>query len=140
MVNAPISIPLSISKSRQPSDLIKSQALAAAAVKIERYINSKMDAQYIQEFDFATIAAALAMDLDRVRDLLIQLDGNGEGITICNPQKRPKPPKAPRPGNRGSEPQPSRLDAQPHAVPTPAIAQPNAWALVEGGDQIAPVS
>lgn len=90
MVNAPISIPLTIPQSRKPSDLVKTQAIAADAVKIERYINSRMDQQYIQEFEFDALATALSLDQDRVRDLLNKLDGNEKTITICNPQKRPK--------------------------------------------------
>ena len=56
MVNSPISIPLTVSPSRNPSALVKTQAIAAAALRIEQYINSQMDQDYIREFDFAALA------------------------------------------------------------------------------------
>jgi hypothetical protein len=99
MVNSPISIPLTPSLSRNPSDLVKTQAIAAAALRIEHYINSQMDRDYIREFDFAALAVELSMDQDRVCGLLSKLAGNEIAITICNPQKRPK---APRPGRARS--------------------------------------
>src|SRR4051794_28204719 len=100
MVNSPISIPLAASPSRKPSDLVKTQALAADALKIERYINSRMDQAYIREFDFATLAVELAMGRERIGALLSKLAGQENAIAVCNPQKRPKTP-APRQANRG---------------------------------------
>jgi hypothetical protein len=92
MVNSPISIRLAPSQSRKPCDLVKTQAIAADALKIEHYINSRMDKEYIREFDFTALAVDLSLDHDRVRDLLSTLAGNENTITVCNPQKRPKTP------------------------------------------------
>ena len=92
MVNSPISIPLTVSPCRNPSALVKTQAIAAAALRIEQYINSQMGQDYIREFDFAALAVELSMDRDRVCGLLSKLAGNEIAITICNPQKRPKTP------------------------------------------------
>jgi hypothetical protein len=107
MVNSPISIPLALSQSRKPSDLAKTQAIAADALKIEHYINSRMDKEYIREFDFAALAADLSMDLDRVGALLSKLAGPEDAITVCNPQKRPRTPAPGRSTSRRS----SRSDA-----------------------------
>src|SRR4051812_39877658 len=96
MVNSPISIPLPISQSRKPSDLVKSQAIAADALKIERYINARMDKDYIREFDFASLAADLSIDRERVGSLLSKLAGQENAISVCNPQKRPRTPTAVR--------------------------------------------
>jgi len=96
MVNAPISIPLALSQSRKPSDLVKTQAIAADALKIEHYINSRMDQDFIREFDFSAIAVDLSLDRKTVCDLLSKLAGNENAITICNPQKRPRTPPAGR--------------------------------------------
>ena len=101
MVNSPISIPLTVSPSRNPSALVKTQAIAAAALRIEQYINSQMDQDYIREFDFAALAVELSMDRDRVCGLLSKLAGNEIAITICNPQKRPKMPVPGRARNSG---------------------------------------
>ena len=111
MVNSPISIRLAHSQSRRPSDLAKTQAIAADALKIEHYINSRMDREYIREFDFSVLAVDLSLDQDRVRDLLGKLAGNENTVTVCNPQKRPKTPAPGRATNRGS----SQSDA---GVPT----------------------
>ena len=92
MVNSPISIPLPISQSRKPSDLVKTQAIAADALKIEHYINARMDKDYIREFDFATLAADLSIDRERVCTLLSKLSCYENAITVCNPQKRPRVP------------------------------------------------
>jgi hypothetical protein len=92
MVNSPISIPLAPSQSRKPSDLVKTQAIAADALRIEHYINSRMDKEYIREFDFSALAGELSMDQDRVGALLSKLACNEKTITICNPQKKPKTP------------------------------------------------
>jgi hypothetical protein len=92
MVNSPISIPLALSQSRKPSDLVKIQAIAADAVRIERYINARMEADFIREFDFSAIAVDLSMDQERVRTLLSKLAGHENAITVCNPQKRPRAP------------------------------------------------
>lgn len=102
MVNSPISIPLSISQSRKPSDLAKTQASAADAVKIEHYINARMDNDYIREFDFAMLAADLSIDRGRVCTLLSKLAGHENAITVCNPQKRPKAPAGARATSRKS--------------------------------------
>jgi hypothetical protein len=102
MVNSPISIPPALSQSRKPSDLAKTQALAADALKIERYINSRMDKEFIREFDFYAIAVDLSMDQERVAALLGRLAGHENAITVCNPQKRPRTPAAGRTANRGS--------------------------------------
>src|SRR5438132_13665719 len=102
MVNSPISIRLAPSQSRKPSDLVKTQAVAADALKIEHYINSRMDKDYIREFDFSALAVDLSLDQDRVRDLLGKLAGNENTVTVCNPQKRPKTPAPGRAINRGS--------------------------------------
>jgi hypothetical protein len=96
MVNSPISIPLAPSQSRKPSDLAKTQAIAADALKIERYINARMEKDFIREFDFSALAADLSMDPERVRSLLSKLAGHESAITVCNPQKRPRTPAAPR--------------------------------------------
>ena len=93
---SPISIPLPISQSRKPSDLVKTQAIAADALKIEHYINARMDKDYIREFDFATLAADLSIDRERVCTLLSKLACYENAITVCNPQKRPRTPAAPR--------------------------------------------
>jgi hypothetical protein len=90
MVNSPISIPLSISQSRKPSDLAKAQASAADALKIEHYINARMNNDYTREFDFAMLAADLSIDRERVHTLLSKFAGHENAITVCNPQKRPK--------------------------------------------------
>jgi len=109
MVNSPISIPLAPSQSRKPSDLVKTQAIAADALKIERYINARMDKEYIQEFDFSALAEGLSLGQERVRELLSKLACSESAITICNPQKRPKSP----PLGRAT----SRTSGQPDAVP-----------------------
>src|SRR5215211_4298183 len=96
MVNSPISIRLPVSQSRTQSDLVKTQAIAADALKIEHYINTRMDKDYTREFDFATLAADLSIDPERVRMLLSKLAGYENAITVCNPQKRPRTPAAPR--------------------------------------------
>ncbi len=103
MVNSPISIPLAASQSRKPSDLVKTQALAADALKIECYINSRMDQDYIREFDFAMLAVELSLDRERIGALLSKLAGQGNAITVCNPQQRPKTPASKR-ANRGDSP------------------------------------
>ena len=90
MVNSPISIPLSVSQSRKPSDLAKTQASAADALKIEHYINARMGNDYIREFDFTMLAADLSLDRERVYTLLSKFAGHENAITVCNPQKRPK--------------------------------------------------
>src|SRR5437764_4337944 len=102
MVNSPISIPLPLSQSRKPSDLVKTQAIAADALKIEHYINARMDKDYSHEFDFATLAADLSIDRERVCSLLSKLAGQDYAITVCNPQKRPRTPVAPRATSRES--------------------------------------
>ena len=102
MVNSPISIPLALSQSRKPSDLAKTQAIAADALKIERYINSRMDKEFIREFDFSALAVDLSMDQERVAALLGKLAGHENAITVCNPQKRPRTPPAGRATDRGS--------------------------------------
>src|SRR4051812_26427843 len=92
MVNSPISIPLAASLSRKPSDLVKTQALAAYALKIERYINSRMDQAYIREFDFATLAVELAMGRERIGALLSKLAGQemqSLSVTLKNDRSRP---------------------------------------------------
>jgi len=101
MVNSPISIPLALSQSRKPSDLAKTQAIAADALKIERYINSRMEKEYIHEFDFLVLAVDLSMDQERVCALLSKLAGHENAITVCNPQKRPKTPAPGRATSRG---------------------------------------
>jgi hypothetical protein len=90
MINSPISIPLALSQSRKPSDLAKTQAIAAEALKIEQYINARMDQEYIREFHFAAIAAELSLDQERVCALLGKLAASQDSITICNPQMRPR--------------------------------------------------
>jgi len=102
MVNSPISIPLALSQSRKPSDLAKTQAIAADALKIERYINSRMDKEFIREFEFAALAGDLSMDLDRVGDLLSKLARHEKAITVCNPQKKPRTPAPGRATRRGT--------------------------------------
>lgn len=102
MVNSPISIPLAFSQSRKPCDLVKTQAIAADALKIEHYINARMDKDYIREFDFAALAVDLSIDRERVGALLSKLAGHENAITVCNPQKRPKTPAAGRATSRGS--------------------------------------
>ena len=102
MVNSPISIPLSVSQSRKPSDLVKTQASAADALKIEHYINARMEKDYIREFDFAMLAADLSIDRERVCTLLSKLAGHENAITVCNPQKRPKAPASARATSRKS--------------------------------------
>jgi hypothetical protein len=103
MVNSPISIPLAASQSRKASDLVKTQAIAADALKIEHYINSRMDNEFIREFDFATLAMDLSMDRERVFALLIKLAGHENAITVCNPQKRPRTPAAGRANRESSQ-------------------------------------
>jgi len=90
MINSPISIPLALSQGRTSSDLAKTQAIAADALKIERYVNSRMDQEFIREFDFATLAADLSIDLHRVGALLSKLASRENTLTVCNPQKRPR--------------------------------------------------
>ena len=92
MVNSPISIPLALTQSRTPNDLVRIQAIAADALKIERHINAMMETDFIREFDFSAIAADLSMDQERVRFLLSKFAGHESAITVCNPQKRPKTP------------------------------------------------
>src|SRR5258708_1288784 len=92
MVNSPIRIPLTVSQSRTPSDLVKTQAIAADALKIEHYINSRMDKEYIREFDFSALAAELSINQERVHALLSKLAGNDNAVAVCNPQKRPTTP------------------------------------------------
>ena len=103
MVNSPIGIRLAPSPSRQPSDLVKTQAIAADALKIEHYINSRMAKEYIREFDFSALAVELSIDRERVCVLLSELSGSENAITICNPQKRPKTSAAGRAKIAGSE-------------------------------------
>jgi hypothetical protein len=91
MVKSPISIPLTVSQSRKPSDLAKTQAIAADAMKVERYINSRMDQEFIREFDFTSLSRDLSIDQERIHSLLSKLAGADNAITVCNPQKRPKP-------------------------------------------------
>ena len=102
MVNSTISIPLPNSQSRKPSDLVKTQAIAADALKIEHYINARMDKDYIREFDFATLAADLSIDRERVCTLLSKLAGYENVITVCNPQKRRRTLAAARATSRKS--------------------------------------
>jgi hypothetical protein len=102
MVNSPISIPLVISENRKPSDLAKTQAIAADALKIEHYINARMDKDHIREFDFDMLAADLSIDRERVCKLLSKLAGHENAITVCNLQKRPKVPAAGRVTSRNS--------------------------------------
>jgi hypothetical protein len=90
MVNSPISIPLALSQSRKPKDLVNIQAIAADALKIERYINARMETDFIREFSFSALAADLSMDQQRVYYLLSKLAGQENAIAVCNPQKRPK--------------------------------------------------
>ena len=115
MVNSPISIRLVPSPSRQPSDLAKTQAIAADALKIEHYINARMDKDYIREFDFATLAADLSIDREQVCTLLSKLACCENAITVCNPQKRPRTPAAARATSRKS----SQSDADAPAWITP---------------------
>lgn len=112
MVNSPISIPLALSQSRKPSDLAKTQAIAADALKVERYINSRMDNEFIREFDFSALAVDLSMDQERVCALLSKLAGHENAITVCNPQKRPRTPVAERAtsGGRGRSDAGPRMD------------------------------
>jgi len=119
MVNSPISSPLALLQSRKPIDLAKTQAIAADALKIEHYINSRMDKDFIREFDFSALAVDLSMDLDRVGALLGKLAGNENAITVCNPQKRPRTPALGRATSRGS----SHSD-----VGAPAWTEPSAIA------------
>src|SRR5256885_9105297 len=116
MVNSPISIRLALSQSRTPGDLAKTQAIAADALKIEHYINSRMDKEYIREFDFSVLAGDLSLDQDRVRDLLSKLACSENAITVCNPQKRPKTPA--RATNRGSNPPDAGAPTwiEPHSI------------------------
>jgi len=118
MVNSPISIPLALSQSRKPSDLVKTQAIAADALKIEHYINSRMDEEHIRAFDFSALATDLSMDRDRVGTLLGKLAGNENAITICNPQKRPRTPAAGRAGSRRSNQSDAGAPAwiEPHSI------------------------
>jgi len=102
MVNSPISIPLALSQSRKPSDLAKTQAIAADALKIEHYINSRMDKDFIREFDFTALALDLSIDRERVASLLGKLAGCENAITVCNPQKRPRTPALRRATGSGS--------------------------------------
>jgi len=102
MINSPISIPLALSPSRKPSDLVKTQAIAADALRIERYINSRMDKEFMREFEFAALAADLSMDLSRVVAILGRLAGPENVITVCNPQKRPRTPAPGRATSRVS--------------------------------------
>jgi hypothetical protein len=102
MVNSPISIPLALSQSRKPSELVKTQAIAADALKIEHYVNSRMEKEYVREFDFAELAVNLFIDRGRVGALLSKLAGHENAITVCNPQKRPRTPAAERMTNRGN--------------------------------------
>ena len=102
MVNSPIGIPLPLLQSRSPSDLVKTQAIAADALKIEHYINSRMGTEYIREFEFTVLAADLSIERDRVCALLSKLAGHEHAITVCNPQKRPKAPTAKRATSRES--------------------------------------
>jgi len=103
MVNSPISIPLAASQSRKPSDLIKTQALATDALKIEQYINCRMDKEFVREFDFATLAMELSIDQERIGALLSKFAGQENAITVCNPQKRPKSPAPGRANCDGSQ-------------------------------------
>src|SRR4051794_16408189 len=104
MVNSPISIPLALMQSRKPSDLFKTQAIAADALRIERHINSRMDNEYIRDFDFATLAVDLSMDQERVFALLSKLAGNEKAITVCNPQRKPRTPVTRRASPGSSQP------------------------------------
>ncbi len=103
MIDSPISIPLAASQSRKPSDLVKTQALAADALEVECYVNSRMDQEYVREFDFATLAVELSMDRERVNALLSKLAGQENAISVCNPQKRPKTPAPGRANRAGSQ-------------------------------------
>jgi hypothetical protein len=102
MVTSPISIPLLLSQSLKPRDLAKVQSIAADAIKIERYINSRMDKEFVREFDFDTLATDLSMDQARVAELLGKYAGHPNTISVCNPQKRPKKPAAGRLTVRGT--------------------------------------
>src|SRR5688572_23589797 len=110
MINSPISIPLALSQSRKPGDLVKTQAIADDALKIEHYINSRMDKEYIRQFDFETLSVDLSMDRERIDALLSKFAGHESAITVCNPQKRPRTPAAAR-TNRGSSPPAAALPA-----------------------------
>ena len=116
MINSPISIPLPLSQGRKPSDLVKAQAIAADALKIEHYINAQMDKDYIREFDYATLAADLSIDRERVCTLLSKLAGHENAITVCNPQKRPRTPSAARTTRHKSSH--SDVDASAWIAPT----------------------
>jgi hypothetical protein len=107
VVNAPISIPLAISPSRKPSDLIHAQALAADALKIERYINAEMKDQYIRDFDLSALSQQLSLDQERVHALLNKLASNGKELTVRNPLNRPKTPPVAQPSAVGNETHPS---------------------------------
>ena len=122
MVNSPISIPLPISQSRKPSDLVKTQAIAADALKIEHYINARMDKDYIREFDFAILAADLSIDRERVCTLLSKLAGNENAISVCNPQRRPSTPTASRTMSRKSSQ--SEADAPAWIAPISLASEP----------------
>jgi hypothetical protein len=120
VVNSPISIPLALSQSRKPSDLIKIQAIAADALKIERYINSKMETDFIRQFEFTALAADLSMNQERVQTLLSKYAGLDHAIVVCNPQKRPKtPPTGPVIGganSRSSAGVPAMVETTPIAT------------------------
>ena len=107
MITSPISIPLGLSQSRKPGDLAKVQSIAADAIKLERYINSRMDTEFVHEFDFATLALDLSMDQARVAALLGKLGERPNTISVCNPQKRPKTSAA----GHATVPGGSRFDA-----------------------------
>jgi len=107
VLNAPISIPLAISTSRRPSDLQHAQALAADALKIERYINAEMKEQYIRDFDLSALSQQLSIDQERVNILLNKLAANGKEITVRNPINRPKTPATAQPNAAASAAAPS---------------------------------
>ena len=116
MVNSPISIPLALSQSRTPIDLVKTQAIAADALKIEHYVNSRMEKEYIREFDFTELAVDLFIDRERVVALLSKLTGQENAITVCNPQKRPRTPAAGRTTNRENNQSDANAPAWPDAT------------------------
>jgi hypothetical protein len=117
MVNAPISIPLAITQSRKPSDLFQAQSLAADALKIERYINSQMAREYIRQFDFSTLAQALALDQQRVQALLNRLAEGSQELTVRNPNNKPKTPVIQTPGTSASN---NRRQCWPPETTAPA--------------------
>jgi len=119
MVSSPICIRLALSQSRKPSDLAKTQAIAADALKIERYINSCMEKEFIRTFDFAMLAVELSMDQGRVLELLSTMACNDDAIAICNLQKRPRTPAAGAASSRRSN---QSNAVAPAWIGTPSVA------------------